>query len=236
MLDVVPDLVRDDVRLREVARGAELRLHHLIEPRVDVQALVGRAVEGAHLRGGVAAPARGDGGAEDHEGGGRVGHGAPPRHAARGELHRPDVFRGGQHHAREVARRRVGGVRGAGASATTRGGLGAAAEEGAADAVRHQEVADAEDHRDDDGALHSRGRGRGRGVPAPAHRPRHHLCRPVPRSSTLLERRWPSVRMAQPSTRGRDPKSLRHGICHTGSHGTRTHVVVHPHRGPDTGL
>jgi hypothetical protein len=48
---VVADLVRDDVRLREVAGGAEPVAQLAEEVEVDVHLGVGRAVEGPHRRG-----------------------------------------------------------------------------------------------------------------------------------------------------------------------------------------
>ena len=47
---MVPDLVRDDVGLREIAGRAEAPLELVEEREVDVDALVGRAVEGSHRR------------------------------------------------------------------------------------------------------------------------------------------------------------------------------------------
>jgi hypothetical protein len=44
---VVPDLVRDDIRLREVSRRAELLLQGVVERQVDVDLLVGRTIERA---------------------------------------------------------------------------------------------------------------------------------------------------------------------------------------------
>ncbi len=52
---MVADLVRDDVGLREVARRAEARLQLVVEGEVDVDLLVGGAVEGADR--GAGAPA-----------------------------------------------------------------------------------------------------------------------------------------------------------------------------------
>src|SRR5690349_11245747 len=48
VLDVVPDLVSDDVRLRELAWRTVAPRELPIEPEVDVDLLVGRTVEGAH--------------------------------------------------------------------------------------------------------------------------------------------------------------------------------------------
>src|SRR5947209_5770101 len=52
-LHVVPNLVRDDVRLRELARRAELRAQLVEEAEVDIDLFVLRAVErsGGRLRG-----------------------------------------------------------------------------------------------------------------------------------------------------------------------------------------
>jgi hypothetical protein len=50
VLDVVADLVRDDVSLREVAGRAEFRLHVAVEGEVYVNLLVARTVEGADAR------------------------------------------------------------------------------------------------------------------------------------------------------------------------------------------
>ncbi len=49
-LQVVTDLVRDDVGLREVARRAEALMQHRVERQVDVGLLVARAIERPHLR------------------------------------------------------------------------------------------------------------------------------------------------------------------------------------------
>jgi hypothetical protein len=48
-LHVMADLVRDDVSLREVARGAEAPIELVVEAEVDVDALVSRAIERADL-------------------------------------------------------------------------------------------------------------------------------------------------------------------------------------------
>jgi hypothetical protein len=57
ILHVVPVFVRDHVRLHERSvLGAELRFQVVEEAQVDVDQLVLRAVEGAYLRAGVAAP------------------------------------------------------------------------------------------------------------------------------------------------------------------------------------
>src|SRR5512133_3967855 len=45
VLDVVPDLVRDDVRVRELASRAEARRELPVEAQVDIDLLVERAVE-----------------------------------------------------------------------------------------------------------------------------------------------------------------------------------------------
>jgi hypothetical protein len=50
LLDVVPELVRDDVGLRELAAGAELARELVEEAEVDVHLLVFGAVEGARRR------------------------------------------------------------------------------------------------------------------------------------------------------------------------------------------
>ena len=55
VLDVVADLVRDDVRLREVARRVEPLLQLLHERQIEIDLAVARAVEGADGRRGVAA-------------------------------------------------------------------------------------------------------------------------------------------------------------------------------------
>ena len=55
VLDVVADLVRDHVGVGEIAAGAELALHLLEEGKVDIDRLVDRAVERAHLRARAAA-------------------------------------------------------------------------------------------------------------------------------------------------------------------------------------
>src|SRR5436305_13678181 len=46
----MPHLVRDHVRLGEVARGSESARQLPVEAEVDVHALVGRTVEGPHRR------------------------------------------------------------------------------------------------------------------------------------------------------------------------------------------
>ena len=53
--EVVAHLVRDDVRLRELAGSAEARRKFAVEAKVDVHSLVGRAVEWPHPGGGLAA-------------------------------------------------------------------------------------------------------------------------------------------------------------------------------------
>ena len=50
VLHVVADLVRDDISAREIAARPQLRFHLLVESEVDVELLVGRAVERAHRR------------------------------------------------------------------------------------------------------------------------------------------------------------------------------------------
>src|SRR5207302_8163953 len=50
VLDVVAHLVRDDVRLRELAGRAEALRQLAVEAEVDIGALVGAAIEGAHRR------------------------------------------------------------------------------------------------------------------------------------------------------------------------------------------
>src|SRR3546814_5197417 len=47
-LDMVADLVRDDIGLRGVARGAELAVEFAEEGGVEIDALIGGAVEGTH--------------------------------------------------------------------------------------------------------------------------------------------------------------------------------------------
>src|SRR5206468_4025375 len=71
-LDVVADLVRDDVRPREIARSAEVALHLAIERQVEVHTLIGRAVERPGLRRLLAAP-RADRAVVEHELGVLVG-------------------------------------------------------------------------------------------------------------------------------------------------------------------
>src|SRR6266545_1226700 len=66
VLDVVPELVREHVGLREVAGRSEALLELLIEPEVDVGLLVDGAVERSH--GGLAGAAAGLGGVrEQHQ-------------------------------------------------------------------------------------------------------------------------------------------------------------------------
>ncbi len=60
VLDVVADLVGDHVGPGEVAGGAELALHVLVEAEVEVDALVGGAVERPDGGGGAAAAAGAD--------------------------------------------------------------------------------------------------------------------------------------------------------------------------------
>src|SRR3546814_16801032 len=47
---MVADLVRDDIGLRGVARGAELAVEFAEEGGVEIDALIGGAVEGTHRR------------------------------------------------------------------------------------------------------------------------------------------------------------------------------------------
>src|SRR5690606_3246344 len=56
-LHVMPDLVRDDVRLREVAARAELFAQVSVEAEVDVDLFVERAIK--RTDGGLRIPARG---------------------------------------------------------------------------------------------------------------------------------------------------------------------------------
>ena len=55
VLHMVANLMRDHIGLGEIARCAELVLHVLVEGEVDVDLLVGRAIERAH--GGLGAAA-----------------------------------------------------------------------------------------------------------------------------------------------------------------------------------
>src|SRR3954465_15933041 len=55
VLHVVSDLVGDHVRLREVSGRSEAPGQLPVEAQIDVNALVGRTVEGSHLRAGFAA-------------------------------------------------------------------------------------------------------------------------------------------------------------------------------------
>src|SRR4030095_13228643 len=55
VLDVVAHLVRDDVGLREIARGSEAPIQLVVEGEVDVNLAIGRAVERPDGRGGEAA-------------------------------------------------------------------------------------------------------------------------------------------------------------------------------------
>src|SRR5450759_3856764 len=52
---MVPDLVRDDIGLRELARGAEAPGQLVVEPEVDIDLPVARAVEGTRCALGEAA-------------------------------------------------------------------------------------------------------------------------------------------------------------------------------------
>ena len=65
---MVSELVGDDVLRRQVARRAELVLQLHEEVEVDVQPLVGRAVERPGLRRSLAAPGAGRAGEEHHHG------------------------------------------------------------------------------------------------------------------------------------------------------------------------
>ncbi len=89
-LQMVADLVGDDVGLGEVAGGAELLVEFAEEPEVDVELLIGRAVEGADRRR-VGAARRLHGVVEQHQGG---------RLVARARLleeARPHVLGGSEH-------------------------------------------------------------------------------------------------------------------------------------------
>ena len=48
MLHVVPELVGDDIRLREITGRAEPAAQLVIEPEIDVDLFVGRAIERPH--------------------------------------------------------------------------------------------------------------------------------------------------------------------------------------------
>ena len=63
---MVSHLVGDDVGIGKVAVGTELLAHAAEERQVDVQALVGRAVERAHLRAALSAACAGRAGIEHH--------------------------------------------------------------------------------------------------------------------------------------------------------------------------
>src|SRR5690606_31973156 len=47
VLDMVPDLVGDDIRLSEVAIRSKLAVHFIEEGKVDIHPGIGRTVEGA---------------------------------------------------------------------------------------------------------------------------------------------------------------------------------------------
>jgi hypothetical protein len=95
---MVPDFVRDHIGLGEVACGAVARPKLVEEARVEIDAVVRRAVEGAHcgLRGAAAGIA---GAAVEGEGGG------PVALAALAEDRGPGIFGGSQDLAGEAADR-----------------------------------------------------------------------------------------------------------------------------------
>ena len=96
-LDVVADLMRDDVGLREVARRLELRLELVPEGQVDVDLLVAGAVERAGARVGAAA-----GG--DHLAAEKFEDRRFVLRAARLEDLRPGLFGVAEHRACRIAR------------------------------------------------------------------------------------------------------------------------------------
>ena len=101
VLDVVAELVGDDVRLGEVARGAEALLQLAEEAEVEVDLAVDGAVEGARRGGRAAAPLRAHAAAEEHEPGRLV---LP---AGRAELLVPRVLDVVHHEGDEVAQVRL---------------------------------------------------------------------------------------------------------------------------------
>ena len=58
VLHVMPDLVRDDVGLGEVARGAQALFHYGVKTRIDVEFSIARAVKWSDRGGCVAASGR----------------------------------------------------------------------------------------------------------------------------------------------------------------------------------
>lgn len=72
-LQVVTEFVGDDISLSKVARGAKLAAEFVVKVEVNINALVGRAVEGAHGAFGSAASAT-DEAAEEDKPGFAVGH------------------------------------------------------------------------------------------------------------------------------------------------------------------
>ena len=89
VFDVVAHLMRDDVCIGEIAVRAELLLHRREEGKVDIEFLVGRAVEGAHGRLPLAAAGRSRARVE-HEGRGLIGLSHLLEHL------RPDILRRGE--------------------------------------------------------------------------------------------------------------------------------------------
>jgi hypothetical protein len=95
VLDVVADLVRDHVRLREVAGRAQALAEQLVEREVDVHLLVAGAVERPHVGGRAAARGR-DLAIEEHE------LRALVLAAAGGELLGPELLDVIEHEAHEL--------------------------------------------------------------------------------------------------------------------------------------
>src|SRR5688500_20411926 len=92
LLYVMSDLVRNHVRLRKVARGAESLFHFIVEAQIDVDVLVERTIKRAGRR--TLKPTRGSNGlAAEHEGW------LPKLVAPLSEPFCPHVFVVGQHRA-----------------------------------------------------------------------------------------------------------------------------------------
>lgn len=96
VLHVVPDLVGHDVGLGEIARCVQLLLQIVVEGQINVDFLIGWAVEGPHGRLGIAA-GRIDGAAEQHQFRLLVGLAVGAEDAV------PVVFGVGQHHSDQFA-------------------------------------------------------------------------------------------------------------------------------------
>ena len=135
VLHVMPDLVRDHVGLREIARRLEALAQLAVEAEVDVDLLIGRAVERTHRRLREAARRLHRAG-EQHQLGLLVLRPGLPEQRA------PGVLGVGQHHRDESCHRVVGRRLGRRAGLLD-GALGACA-------LQQQARIDAEDQREHD--------------------------------------------------------------------------------------